>query len=229
MINSNIKVNTTTIPLFPLNIVVLPREEIHLNIFESRYRQLIHECYENEITFGTVAIIDKKISAYGTLMNLKKIIEIRDDGSMHILVEGINLFKLEKYLEKYPNRLYPGGKINNNYYIGNHIINKKENNETKNQLISIIKEIFLFLKVDEKKIIKKLRKTEEQFLSFELIQNFAFKNERKLFLLSLSGEEKRRRFLIDYFNNILKTYKKIENIETDLTKNKINYGKFNNL
>ena len=38
--------------LFPLGIVLLPREQIPLHVFEDRYQELIGECLEEEREFG---------------------------------------------------------------------------------------------------------------------------------------------------------------------------------
>ena len=40
------------IALFPLSLVVFPGEELRLHIFEPRYKQLIHDCTTDNITFG---------------------------------------------------------------------------------------------------------------------------------------------------------------------------------
>ena len=53
---------TNFIPIFPLGLVVYPREPLHLHIFEPRYRQLINECLQSGKPFGIPVVIDKKIS-----------------------------------------------------------------------------------------------------------------------------------------------------------------------
>jgi len=42
------------LPLFPLDIVLFPGENLPLHIFEPRYRLMINECYEDEKPFGIV-------------------------------------------------------------------------------------------------------------------------------------------------------------------------------
>ena len=44
----------TKIPLFPLNMVVLPFEKVPLHIFEPRYKKMISESIENNSPFGIV-------------------------------------------------------------------------------------------------------------------------------------------------------------------------------
>ena len=41
-----------TIPMFPLNMVLLPGETKTLHIFEERYKQLVRDCLDNEAHFG---------------------------------------------------------------------------------------------------------------------------------------------------------------------------------
>ena len=41
-----------TIPMFPLNMVLLPGETKTLHIFEDRYTQLVSDCLLNEAHFG---------------------------------------------------------------------------------------------------------------------------------------------------------------------------------
>ena len=40
------------LPLFPLQIVVFPGEDLNLHIFEPRYKELIGECKDKGIHFG---------------------------------------------------------------------------------------------------------------------------------------------------------------------------------
>ena len=45
------------LPLFPLQLVVFPAENLNLHIFEPRYQELIKDCEEEEITL--TIILDK--------------------------------------------------------------------------------------------------------------------------------------------------------------------------
>ena len=42
------------IPLFPLNVVLMPGAPLPLHIFEERYKQMVNECLEHEDEFGMV-------------------------------------------------------------------------------------------------------------------------------------------------------------------------------
>ncbi|MFT5321817.1 MAG: Lon protease-like protein, partial [Pseudohongiellaceae bacterium] len=45
-----------TIPLFPLNSILFPKGRISLQIFESRYVDMIRQCLKDQTGFGVVLI-----------------------------------------------------------------------------------------------------------------------------------------------------------------------------
>ncbi len=98
-----------TIPLFPLNMVVLPTETIKLHIFEERYKQLINDCIENDAEFGIPYIQAKQLAQYGSQVRIKKVLKKYPDGEMDILVEGTAIFKLIEFSEVLSPKLYGAG------------------------------------------------------------------------------------------------------------------------
>jgi Lon protease-like protein len=81
--------------LFPLPIVLVPTERIPLHIFEPRYRELIDECIELGEEFGFVlATGDGAVHEIGTRARVAQVIAVLDDGSMNIIVEGGERFRL---------------------------------------------------------------------------------------------------------------------------------------
>ena len=46
----------TRLPLFPLNLVLFPGQDLPLHIFEERYKDMIRECLEQDAPFGVVLI-----------------------------------------------------------------------------------------------------------------------------------------------------------------------------
>src|SRR5437762_1287462 len=47
------------IPLFPLNVVLLPGGDLPLHIFEPRYRRMVKECIETKSEFGMLLALPK--------------------------------------------------------------------------------------------------------------------------------------------------------------------------
>ena len=78
---------TNFIPIFPLEIVVFPGEQLNLHIFEPRYKQLITECFEKKKPFGIPAVIDNKLKEFGTLISIKEICKTIQNMAENILTE----------------------------------------------------------------------------------------------------------------------------------------------
>ena len=95
-----------TIPMFPLNVVVLPGETIKLHIFEERYKQLINDCLQNEAHFGIPFSSNGKIKSSGVEVKIKKVLKVFDNGEMDILVEGIRVFSIVEFSSILKPKLY---------------------------------------------------------------------------------------------------------------------------
>jgi ATP-dependent Lon protease len=81
--------------LFPLPIVLVPTERIPLHIFEPRYKELIDDCIELGEEFGLVlATGDGAVHEIGTRARVAQVAERLDDGSVNIVVEGGERFRL---------------------------------------------------------------------------------------------------------------------------------------
>ncbi len=98
-----------TIPMFPLNMIVLPSETVKLHIFEDRYKQLIQDCLDNEAEFGIPYLQAKRLTRYGSQVKIKKILKQFPDGEMDVLIEGTTIFKLIEFSEVLSPKLYGAG------------------------------------------------------------------------------------------------------------------------
>src|ERR1700752_5278105 len=95
-----------TIPMFPLNMVVLPGESVKLHIYEERYKQLINDCLDNEAHFGIPFSINGKVKTFGVEVSIKKVIKIFDNGEMDIMVQGERVFTILDYSSTLKPKLY---------------------------------------------------------------------------------------------------------------------------
>jgi ATP-dependent Lon protease len=82
------------LPLFPLKVVLFPRTEIPLHIFEERYKEMIGECLENGSEFGIVLVLEEGLTSTGCTASATKLIRKFEDGRMDILVRGQRRFEL---------------------------------------------------------------------------------------------------------------------------------------
>jgi Lon protease-like protein len=109
--NCVMKTRQLTIPMFPLNMVLLPGETTKLYIFENRYRQLVEDCLENEASFGIPYIEKGKVQKYGCEVKINRVLKKYENGGMDILVEGTGLFRLLSFSEVLKPKLYGAGLI----------------------------------------------------------------------------------------------------------------------
>ena len=92
----------TEIPLFPLNVVLMPGTPLPLHIFEERYKQMVNECLESEKEFGMVLADEAGTRGVGCTARIVELVQRYDDGRLVILVEGSRRFKLNEILAGKP-------------------------------------------------------------------------------------------------------------------------------
>lgn len=100
-----------TIPMFPLNMILLPGETKTLHIFEERYKQLINDCLINNAHFGIPFVNKKNMCDYGIEVKISNIIKKYETGEMDISIEGMRVFNLIEFSEVLPPKLYGAGVI----------------------------------------------------------------------------------------------------------------------
>ena len=96
------------IPLFPLNAVLFPHMPMALHIFEDRYRAMMHDCLDQGMTFGVIAIregreVGPSAEPYhvGTLAQLRAADPL-PDGRYNIVVVGASRFHVETLSRELP-------------------------------------------------------------------------------------------------------------------------------
>ncbi len=100
-----------TIPMFPLNMVLLPGETKTLHIFEERYKQLVADCLDNEAHFGIPFMHQKAMGDYGIEVKISNVIKLYENGELDIAIEAIRVFKIIKFSKVLMPKLYGAGVI----------------------------------------------------------------------------------------------------------------------
>lgn len=90
------------IPLFPLNVVLMPGTPLPLHIFEERYKQMVDECLESEAEFGMILADESGTRRVGCTARIVELVQRYEDGRMVILVEGSRRFELNNVLTGKP-------------------------------------------------------------------------------------------------------------------------------
>jgi len=82
------------LPLFPLQVVLLPGSQLPLHIFEDRYKEMIGEVIRDQQEFGVVLANEKGIVNTGCTAIVDKVLRQYPDGRMDILAYGRRRFEI---------------------------------------------------------------------------------------------------------------------------------------
>lgn len=88
------KTVSSLLPLFPLELVLLPGVPLPLHIFEPRYKEMIAECIEQKKPFGVVRASSKGVAEIGCTAEIVSVSKKYDDGRMDILTRGVERFEI---------------------------------------------------------------------------------------------------------------------------------------
>jgi ATP-dependent Lon protease len=86
------------IPLFPLNVVLLPGATLPLHIFEPRYRQMVRHCVDEKSEFGILLALPKGIVRVGCTAQVAQVVKRYNDGRMDIITVGRSPFRITQLL-----------------------------------------------------------------------------------------------------------------------------------
>jgi Lon protease-like protein len=82
------------LPLFPLDLVLLPGVPLPLHIFEPRYKEMIKECLDKKSPFGIIRAKQDAFVNTGCTAEVMNVLKTYPDGRMNILVEGQKRFEV---------------------------------------------------------------------------------------------------------------------------------------
>ncbi len=82
------------LPIFPLELVLLPGVPLPLHIFEPRYKEMIGECLEQKKPFGVVRASSDGVAGIGCTAEIMSVTKKYDDGRMDIMTRGVERFEV---------------------------------------------------------------------------------------------------------------------------------------
>ena len=85
---------SSLLPIFPLELVLLPGVPLPLHIFEPRYKEMIAECLEQKKPFGVVRASSEGVADIGCTAEIMSVTKKYDDGRMDILTRGVDRFEV---------------------------------------------------------------------------------------------------------------------------------------
>jgi len=90
------------LPLFPLNVVLLPGADLPLHIFEPRYRQMVRECLDAKSPFGMLLALPNGIAGIGCTAEILEVTQRYPDGRYDILTVGRSPFRVVELFDGEP-------------------------------------------------------------------------------------------------------------------------------
>lgn len=205
---------TNFIPVFPLGLVLFPGEQLHLHIFEPRYKQLIQECATQKKLFGIPAVVNNKICEMGTTADIIEISKTYDNGEMDIKVKGIALFRVLEFVKHIPDKLFDGAIVT---YPRNNIASK---NILRQKVVAAVKELHVLLDIQ-----KDFKKSEEELCSYDIAHHAGLSLEQEYEMLELLEENQRLEYLRLHLLKVMPVINEMETLKKRVQLN----GHFKNL
>jgi len=200
MIKNKMKPQLYRIAAFPLNIVVLPGEEVPLRIFEPRYKQLINECMEYSLPFGIPYMSKGIMTEIGSEVEVVNIIGRNDIDDMVIMIKGKSIFKTKDFFPELPNKMYGG-------IVAEAMLN--DFGTTNPELAKMVKTLKLNLSPDLGTLI-----ISNEINMLDVARSLMLKSEEKYKVLTINDKKAREQFIINRlrFVELIKNQeKKLEN------------------
>lgn len=82
------------LPLFPLEVVLMPGAHLPLHIFEERYKEMIGEAIHDKSEFGIVLAGTGKLEETGCTASIEGVLREYPDGRMDIVTVGRRRFEI---------------------------------------------------------------------------------------------------------------------------------------
>jgi Lon protease-like protein len=201
-------------PLFPLSLIVFPQERLKLHIFEPRYRQLIHECLEDGITFGIPAVIEKNVVEVATEVKLLAVEKKYKGGELDIVTEGVRRVRINKFFREAHAKPYPGGLVD---FLED---DNEAEPDTQQKIFELMHQLHEALGIQ-----KQAETGDGKIYSYSIGHNVGFNLEQEYELLSLDTESDRLSFILNHLEHILPVVLETERLKA---KAKLN-GHFKNV
>lgn len=203
-----------TLALFPLNLVVFPGEKLNLHIFEPRYRQLVHDCLAEDLTFGIPPFRNDAVSSLGTEVRLDGVAKAYDSGEMDIRTRAIGLFRIQEFYRQAPGKLYACG-----------LVDDVPDDEAGDELLRGRISTQLEQLYDVLGLRKLMRELPANYRIYDIAHHLGFNTEQEYHLLEVETETERQEMVLEHLENILPVL-----LETERLKERVRLnGHFKNL
>jgi ATP-dependent Lon protease len=182
----------TRIPLFPLDVVLLPGAALPLHIFEPRYKKMIGRCIVQKLEFGMIYATGQNVAAIGCTAEIVQKLKQYPDGRMDILTRGRAPFRLLQLLQE---ETYHEGVVE---YLSEEL--SREDAQKKARIVQLLQECHILLYgqawVDSSEEC-------EFSLAYRMAARLPIELEQKQSLLQMRCENERCDFLEKWLEGFL--------------------------
>jgi len=179
------------LPLFPLNLVLLPTEEISLHIFEDKYKIMINNCIDKNEDFGVILRSKQRNSKIGCTAEIVDVMFQDENGEFDIVVRGSKRFTVNKSMADDKSLLYG--------YIS---ILKESEEKPKEDLISKVQNKYLQILLNHK-LTKDFDIEMSRNISYDFTKKIILPNNLKQLFLEIQDEVDRMVFLNNLFDKVI--------------------------
>jgi uncharacterized protein len=182
---------STLLPLFPLDLVLLPGVPLPLHIFEPRYKEMIKECLDHHRHFGIIRSKGESLVNIGCSAEIMNVLKTYPDGRMNILAEGKKRFEV---LQINQDRSFLQAEV---FYLDDEAEAAAEADLEK--AIRLHGEIMQLAGAQP----EHLESDDKLQLAFRLAGSLPFDPDFQQALLEMNSEAQRVRTIVSYFERIL--------------------------
>jgi Lon protease-like protein len=185
------------LPLFPLQVVLFPRQGIPLHIFEERYKQMIAVCLEIKGEFGIVLAKDDSIENTGCTAAVERVTKRYDDGRMDIVVRGSRRFEILLLNSEMP---YLRGEPQ---FFGDEGAPLASSDARRTRAMELYGSLKKMLPVEQGAPAEAAIELDDAELSYQIMSRLPVDLEFKQSLLPLRSEEERLKRVISYLETLV--------------------------
>lgn len=197
----------SSLPIFPLGVVLYPRERIPLHIFEPKYREMVHVCLEEDGPFGVVLFDEGEMADVGCTAHIINVVTRYDDGRMDILVEGRRRFRL---LDVHPERPYLTAEVE--------ILSETREPAEREATERAITQHMKLLELAGRTVRPSLYQDVSE-VSFVMAHNAGLTLRQKQTVLELMTESERISFLVEHFEDLIPRVEQMEDLKRKIKSN----------
>lgn len=197
------------IPLFPHNIVVFPGQEITLRISESRYVNLIQDCWQNNATFGIQPVVKNQVQNTGTEVAIIKLDQRHNDEHVDVSIQGRRIYRLLNHRSSIKEETYSNGVI---AFVKN---DNESNTEVQNKLMQCLRQ-FEDLLVNSYTVSKDIASGESVY---DVVHKVGLSLSKQYALLANPSEAGRKKILLNHCRQQVAIEKQISSLSDKLVDN----------